>query len=181
MLKMPITFDDLDGNPVTQDFYFNLTKAELAEMFLSEGVGFEDHLRQIIEAQEGREIIRVFKEIISLSVGIRSEDNLRFEKSKEISANFMQTDAYNVLFMSIITDSKAMADFVNGTMPKDFNSGDSTPAVEAPPKVKDYTEYTEAELIEMPHQEFVSLVARSKEGKSIPQALLVAGFNRTQR
>ena len=32
MLKKTITFEDLDGNLVTDDFYFHLSKAEIAEI-----------------------------------------------------------------------------------------------------------------------------------------------------
>jgi len=39
MLKKSITYSDLDGNSVTDDFYFNLSKSELVEMELSEKDG----------------------------------------------------------------------------------------------------------------------------------------------
>ena len=32
MLKRNITYEDFDGNTVTEAFYFNLSKAELMEM-----------------------------------------------------------------------------------------------------------------------------------------------------
>ena len=38
MLKKEITYIDFDGNNRTEVFYFNLTKAEVAEMELSEKI-----------------------------------------------------------------------------------------------------------------------------------------------
>ena len=33
---------------------------------------------------------------------------------------FMQTEAYSVLFMEMVTDNKKASDFVNGILPKDL-------------------------------------------------------------
>ena len=120
MLKKTITFKDLDGNDVTEEFYFSLSKAELAEMELGKQGGMQQHLLKIINDSNGAEIIKAFKEIIYQSVGHRSEDGRRFIKSTEISDAFMQTDAYSVLFMELVTDAQAGATFVNAVMPSDL-------------------------------------------------------------
>ena len=39
MLKKTITYTDFDDNERTEDFYFHLSKAEIAEMELSENGG----------------------------------------------------------------------------------------------------------------------------------------------
>jgi hypothetical protein len=120
MLKKTITFKDLDGNDVTEEFYFSLSKAELAEMELGKQGGMQQHLLKIIKDSNGAEIIKAFKEIIYQSVGQRSEDGRRFIKSTGISDAFMQTDAYSVLFMELVTDAQAGATFVNAVMPSDL-------------------------------------------------------------
>lgn len=120
MLKKTITFQDLDGNEITEDFYFNLSKAEIAEMEVSFEGGLLSHLKRIIADQNGSAIIASFKEIILKSVGRRSEDGRRFIKSQEIIDEFMQTDAYSVLFMEVATDAEASAAFVRGLMPHDL-------------------------------------------------------------
>lgn len=122
MLKKTITYSDLDGNDVVEDFYFNLSKAELAEMEIrnhQEG-GFVGHLKRIIENMNGDEIIDTFQWLIRKSVGRRSEDGKRFVKNDEISDEFMQTDAYSILFMELVTDADAAAAFVRGIVPKDL-------------------------------------------------------------
>jgi hypothetical protein len=117
MIKKTITYNDLDGNPVTEDFYFGLSKAELAEMALSEGGGFEDRLRALVKGGDPGKIIKEFKAIIAMSVGKRSPDGKRFEKTEQISAEFMQTDAYSELFMQLTTDAAFAAEFTTGILP----------------------------------------------------------------
>lgn len=117
MLRKTITFKDLDGNDVSEDFYFNLNKAEVAEMELSKKGGFSEYLKSIIAEGDGGTIIRVFKEIITSSVGKRSEDNRRFIKSKEITDEFLQSEAYSEMFFSLVTDANEGAAFVRAIMP----------------------------------------------------------------
>lgn len=122
MLKKTITYPDLDGNPVTEVFYFNFSKAEMAEMELRHEGGFGAYLQRIIEAQDGAAIIDTFKEIIRKSIGRRSEDGRRFVKSEEIADEFMQTEAYSQLFMDLVTDADAASQFVNGIVPTDMKN-----------------------------------------------------------
>jgi len=121
MLKKTITYKDLDGNDITEDFYFSLSKAEIAETELSYEGGLTAHLRRIVETKNGAEIIGTFKKILTMSVGRRSEDGKRFIKSDEITQEFMQTDAYSELFMELVTDAEASAAFVRGIVPADLS------------------------------------------------------------
>jgi hypothetical protein len=121
MLKKTITYEDLDGNKITEDFYFNLSKAELAEMELSTQGGLGEYLKKLVVSQNGAEIIGTFKRIIGDSIGRRSEDGKRFIKNEEIKQEFFQSDAYNQLFMELITDETSGAEFVKGILPKDLS------------------------------------------------------------
>lgn len=51
MLKKTIDYTDYDGNKRTEDFYFNLTKAEVAEMELSTEGGLVKMLEKIVKEQ----------------------------------------------------------------------------------------------------------------------------------
>lgn len=121
MLKKTITYSDLDGNDVTEDFYFNLSKAEIAETELSYDGGLTAHLKRIVEAKNGEQIIGTFKNIIMMSVGRRSEDGKRFIKSDEITQEFMQTNAYSELFMELVTNADASAGFIRAIVPSSLS------------------------------------------------------------
>lgn len=120
MLKRKMTYTDYNGNERTEDFYFNLSKAELTEMQLSEAGGLTEFIQRIIDTQDTKKIIELFKDLILRAYGEKSLDGKRFVKSKELSEEFSQTEAYSDLFMELATDSKAAAAFVNGIIPADL-------------------------------------------------------------
>lgn len=122
MLKKIITYTDYNRVERTEPFYFNLSKAELMEMELGVTGGMTEMLDKIIAAKDAPSLMKTFKEMIMKSYGIKSDDGKRLIKSEELSIAFTQTEAYSVLFMELITDDKAAADFVNGIIPNEIQA-----------------------------------------------------------
>lgn len=118
MLKETRTYTDYDGVERTEDFYFNLSKAELLEMQASETGGLDKYIERITKEQDMKKIIAFFKELVLLAYGKKSDDGKRFIKSDEISKEFSETEAYSDLFMELATDADKAAKFVNGLIPK---------------------------------------------------------------
>ena len=119
MLKKTMTYIDYNGTERKEDFYFNLTKAELMEMELSTKGGLSEMLQGIIDSQDMPAIIKFFKEIILKADGKKTPDGRGFEKSEEISRDFSQTEAYSDLFMLLATNAEEAAKFINGIVPSD--------------------------------------------------------------
>lgn len=117
MLKKRMKYIDYDGNEREEDFYFNLTKAEIAEMELTTEGGLENMVRRIVEAKDVKKIAEIFKSIIFKAYGEKSADGKRFIKSEELSIAFSQTEAYSDLYIELATDADAAAAFVNGIIP----------------------------------------------------------------
>ena len=117
MLKKTFTYTDYNGVERTEDHYFNLTQAELMEMELSTVGGLAEMINQIVAAQDAPKIVKVFKDLVLKAYGQKSPDGRRFVKSKELSDEFAQTEAYSQLFMELATDADAAAKFVNGIVP----------------------------------------------------------------
>lgn len=117
MIKKTIAFDDFNGNKVTEDFYFNLNKAEIAEMELSAKGGLGEYVKQIIKEEDGGKLVALFKELLVKSVGIRSEDGRQFIKKQEIIDYFTQSNAYSELFVELATNAEVASEFVNGVIP----------------------------------------------------------------
>lgn len=117
MLKETITYTDYNGTERTEDFYFNLTKAELMEMEMSTTGGLAEMINRIVAAQDAPSIIRIFKELVLKAYGQKSPDGKRFIKSEALSTEFSQTEAYSQLFMKLATDADAASKFVNGIVP----------------------------------------------------------------
>lgn len=117
MLKKTFTYTDFNGVERTEDHYFNLSKAELMEMELSTTGGLAEMINKIVAAQDAPAIVKIFKELVLKAYGQKSADGRRFIKSKELSDEFSQTEAYSQLFMELATDADAAAKFVNGIVP----------------------------------------------------------------
>ena len=121
MLKKTIKYTDYNGNERTEDFYFNLTKAEIMEMEMSTTGGLAEMIQRIVAAQDAPSIIKVFKDLVLKAYGVKSADGKRFMKNDELRAEFEQTEAYSILFMELATDADAAADFVNRIVPPDMS------------------------------------------------------------
>jgi hypothetical protein len=206
VIKKTITFEDLDGNTVTEDFYFHITKAELMEKQFGTQGGFDTYLRRILSTDDQGKIFSTFREIIGMSVGRRSPDGRSFLKTPEITAEFMGTEAYSELLSELSTDASAAAIFVRGVVPQSLAEklpndvlGSDLPnkevknpqVVELPAKdirenptdvpvrpIKTkIDEYTRQELLDMPQAQF-DFLAGTDPQKMDPEILKIAYYRR---
>lgn len=120
MLKKTITYTDYNGDTVTEDFYFNLSKVELMDMQLSEEGGFDNLIKKIADSKDPAKMIALFKLVLLKSYGKKTEDGKRFVKNDALTEAFMQTEAYSELFMEIATNEEAATNFIKGIMPADL-------------------------------------------------------------
>lgn len=122
MLKETITYLDYNDENRTETFMFNLTKSEVTEMEMSIEGGLVEKINKMVELKDGAQIMAFFKQIVLKAYGEKSSDGRRFVKSEELSLAFSQTPAYDNLFMRLVTDPQAAADFISGVIPKDINN-----------------------------------------------------------
>ncbi|MET0786302.1 MAG: hypothetical protein ABWY25_06310 [Paenisporosarcina sp.] len=120
MLKRDITYEDFDGEKVTETFYFNLTRSEIIELEVGYKGGLQEALQRIVKADDKKTLIAEFKKIVLLAYGVKSDDGKRFIKNDELREEFSQTAAYDALFMELATSDDAAATFIRGVVPKDF-------------------------------------------------------------
>lgn len=131
MLKKTITYTDYNLVERTEDFWFNLSKAEVMEMEMSTTGGLAETIQRIVQAQDAPAIIKIFKDLVLKAYGVKSPDGKRFIKSEELSTAFSQTEAYSQLFMELATDADAAAKFVNGIIPANMTqkAAENSPAL----------------------------------------------------
>lgn len=121
MIKKTITYTDYNGNERTEDFYFNLNKAEIARMEMSINGGMAEMINRIVAAQDVPSLISIFEEMIQKSYGVKTPDGRGFVKKQSDLENFMATEAYSELFMELVTNADAAAEFLNGIIPSDID------------------------------------------------------------
>ena len=138
MFKLPITYLGFDGKEKTKDFYFNLTKGEIAEIHLALPGGLDGFLNRINDEPNASDVITVFKKLILASYGKRTNDN-KFIKSKELSDEFAATDAYSELFLKFLEDED---NFVNKFLEGTINApiGTVQKILEENPRIKETSE-----------------------------------------
>lgn len=124
MLKKTITYTDYNGETRTEDFYFNLTKAEIMEMEMSVNGGMSEFMKKVASTQDAPTLMSLFKDLVLKAYGEKSLDGKRFmkedENGRKLADDFKYTEAYSVLFMELALDAEKAAEFVNGIIPGDL-------------------------------------------------------------
>lgn len=128
MIKWSISYEDYNGDSHTEDFYFNLNKAEVMEMDLEANGAFSEYLKRIVAEQDGRQMAKVFKDLILKSYGRKSDDGRKFVKSQAYVDDFVSCGAYSEMFMELTMDPDKCQKFITGILPKINN--DSNPDAE---------------------------------------------------
>lgn len=118
MLKKVITYEDYNGVERTEEFYFNMSKAELTEMHLTTAQGLDEKIKNIVNAKSQVELEQFLKNLLIMSYGKKSDDGRLFMKNDEIRAEFTASPAYDMMYTELFTDEKACADFIEGILPK---------------------------------------------------------------
>lgn len=122
MYKKTITYEDYNGVERTEDFWFNLTKAELMKMEMSTQSGMSDLLQKMMRESDNKRLTELFEELILNAYGEKSLDGKRFVKSKELSEAFSQTEAYSELFFELATNADSAIAFIKGIIPSSLSA-----------------------------------------------------------
>jgi hypothetical protein len=173
VLKKTVTYEDFNGEEVTEDLYFHLSKAELIEMEMSHRGGLSEALKRIVAAEDGKAIIAEFKNIILGAYGKRSDDGRRFVKNQTLREEFESSEAYSTLFMELVTDTDSAINFINGIVPAKMAQevGQLAEKKEAtvtplPPRIEvGPIQLTKADIDEMPAEELKEITPRIASGE----------------
>ena len=117
MYKKTITYTDYNDVEQTEDFYFNLNKAELMQIQLKNNGTLQAKLERLMNTRETSEIAQIFQDIIDMSYGVKSDDGKRFIKNQEVLDAFKQTEAYSELYVELTTNADAAVEFITGIIP----------------------------------------------------------------
>lgn len=133
MYKITKKFTDFNGVEKEQDFYFNLTKADILKMELSEEGGMDQRLVRLVKTKDMKEAIKVFEGLLLMSYGVKTDDG-RFVKNDAVRAEFASSAAYSEIYFDLATDPEEARKFVEGVVPKfDEEQANRAAAIPAPP------------------------------------------------
>lgn len=118
MLKKTITYKNVDGELISEDFYFNLSMAEL----LADAVDqeYREMLQFVSTSQDNRKIVEIFTDFMRRSVGQKTPNGKRLDKSADIVDDFMLSDAYSVLLFEMMSNAGYAGEFIKQVFPEEM-------------------------------------------------------------
>lgn len=116
MLKKTIKYTDFNGEEVTEDFYFNITKAEALETSFVGSKSLDVIMRELIATKDVSKILDIVKELLLKAYGVKSSDGRRFIKNDDLREEFAQTQAFSDIYIEFMTDTNAFIKFINGAL-----------------------------------------------------------------
>jgi hypothetical protein len=120
MIKKTVTYKDLNGKERTETFYFHYFESEIMDMEMSEEGGLAERIQRIIDAKDQPSLLKVIKKFVIDAYGVKSDDGRRFDKSQTVKEAFVECPAFSKIYMELLTDDKAAAEFVNRVVPEDM-------------------------------------------------------------
>lgn len=128
MLKKDITYTNYNGQTVTESFYFNLSPADLIDMQVEASdydtpdekgdTGYKAMINAIIKASDVKALMKLFKDLISRSYGVKTPDGKHFYKGEDVFREFSSTEAYSALMLDLLDNTENAVNFVKGIFPK---------------------------------------------------------------
>lgn len=119
MIKKTISYTDFDDVKRTEDFWFHLGKAGIVEIeAATNGLGLEAWIKQVLRDQNVQAVLDMYKRMIGLAVGKRTPEG-RFVKSREITEDFVNSEAYGELLQEMFQSPNAGSDFLRSLLAKD--------------------------------------------------------------
>jgi hypothetical protein len=118
MIKKTVTYEDFDGDEVTEDLYFHLSNLELIELEQSTDGGMMQHLQNLIGAGNAADIVTEFRKLISLAYGTRGEGGRTFIKDEAVTKQFLYSPAFDALFEELVDNPESAGSFIEGMVSK---------------------------------------------------------------
>ncbi len=132
MYKITRKFEDFNGVEKEQDFYFNLTKADILKMELSEEGGMDKRLDRLVKTKDMKEAIKVFEGLLLMAYGVKTDDG-RFVKNDQVRAEFASSAAYSDIYFELATNPEEAQKFVENVVPKFEEQSNKVTSIPAPP------------------------------------------------
>lgn len=118
-----ITYTDYNDVQHTEEFYFNLNRAEILKMLATDSDATLDQVFDYFrQTRNSKALLQMVEDLIKSSYGVKSPDGKRFIKTSELTDAFVQSEAYSELLFELLNDSDATAKFFIGIIPKNLQN-----------------------------------------------------------
>ena len=124
MFKKTMTFDDLEGNEVSQTFYFNYTKKEVMELLEFKQLEAKiAHLTTptsesgLSEPENAKMAYDIFQELILDAYGEKGADNVTFVKNERTREYLKNHVAFVEIIFEFLENPELAAQFIENCLP----------------------------------------------------------------
>lgn len=125
MISKTVRYEDFDGKTVEEKFFFHMSAPEMVRLDAKYDGGLEKELDRLSSTNNNLGLMSLFEEMIRISYGVVEEVNgkKRFVKNHEEAESFMNSLAYEQLFIELISSEEAATNFFNALSPSIKNGG----------------------------------------------------------
>ncbi len=121
MYAKVIKYTDYNDIEHTDTFYFNLNRAELLKMMVTDSDATLDQVFEYFkQTRNSKKLLNMIEDLIKASYGIKSADGKSFIKRPEHLEAFVQSEAYSELLTELLNDADKAADFFIKILPKNL-------------------------------------------------------------
>ena len=167
-----IRFNDLDGNLVEEEWWFEFHESDAIDLPIFELDDPIAYLTSIFQEQNAAKLLRVMREMLFAAVGKRAGS--RLAKGPEITAEFRDKGAYRQLFSDLIESEDGGLGFIISLLPKHVQE---KARAEAAAQVKTYTK---EEKLAMTDEEFASVAGKDIQSMEL-EDMQIAMQRKTDR
>ncbi len=123
MYAKVIKYTDYNDVPREETFYFNLNRAELLKMMVTDSDATLDQVFEYFQqTRNSKKLLAMIEDLIKSSFGIKSADGKSFIKKPEYLELFVNSEAYSELLTELLNDADKAADFFVGILPKNLQA-----------------------------------------------------------
>lgn len=124
MFKKTMKFDNLDGEEVTQTFYFNYNKKEIAELLEFERL--EEKLKLLTtpveesgltQQENNQQAYDIFQDLILNAYGEKGADNVTFVKNERTKEYWKSHVAFVEMIFEFLENTALAAEFIEKCLP----------------------------------------------------------------
>jgi hypothetical protein len=169
VIKKEITFTNIDGEEVTEEWWFGLEPSDVVDMEIAHLPNPAQYLMQIMEDHDSRALLELWRELMWRSAGKRI--GKLFVKDEATLREFKYGGAYNAIFSEVCSSDDIGAAFFTSILPENIQQ-----------KIKEETnqEFTEQQLLEMSDEDF-DRIAGTDTKKMSQQHFMIAYQRRSRK
>ena len=121
MKSYNVSFDDWDGNKVTETYYFHISETEFTILNSKYGGNLFQTMARLTKERSPEESMNILLDVVKTAYGVMDDDRIHFRKAStnpKIWEDFMSSPGFNKFFLDVMSDDAKTAEFIRGIMPK---------------------------------------------------------------